>query len=510
MANIESKITSIPKIVSEVTALTTASIKKPLGNGADPGNMTVGASTASLTESNVTESNASSSASYLEPSCDLIRAVVAQKLQSPMDSAKLRTINAKGRSIKFPVRLMYLLEECQEEFSSIFGWAPDGLSFIIYDSKQFEERVLPTIFKDAKFNSFLRKLYRWGFMKRSMGDKRISYINHQFQRGNYSLCMDMSCSSQSVDSSGRLRHEIEAARAAVAAAQQYSHNAKITNQQKKKQKKDQQIEMPMSNESVQSTARATEIRSNADIGMQSQMQSHLQRQLQMQLDAQNMHIAFLQKQQQEQQRQLNAYLDHYIANEKAQNSYAYVNNNDPNSMGTPYTDRNSTSPFISDDSSIFHQNFGPQQQQYTYSSNNIFQPINDETNTYMYKTSRCISPSKELQEQHYQQEYEQHYQYEDNEMEPPRSNHCMSPIYMDDISGPINQRSTTMTPMNENYFKPIYQEDQYSQHVQTQAPTSAYSESVNEMHWNTNMTTMNTNDSVAAPFGGIHRRGGNY
>ena len=100
MTSIESKSTSIPTKVSEVTAPTTAIIKTPLSDGASHGNMTVGASTASLTESNV-----SSSASYLEPSIDLVRAVVAQKLQSPMDSAKLRTITAKGRSIKFPVRV---------------------------------------------------------------------------------------------------------------------------------------------------------------------------------------------------------------------------------------------------------------------------------------------------------------------------------------------------------------------------------------------------------------------
>ena len=54
-------------------------------------------------------------------------------------------------------QLMFLLEECKE-FESIISWAPDGLSFIIHDTKQFEEQVLPKKFKETKYGSFLRKV----------------------------------------------------------------------------------------------------------------------------------------------------------------------------------------------------------------------------------------------------------------------------------------------------------------------------------------------------------------
>ncbi len=52
---------------------------------------------------------------------------------------------------------MFLLEECKE-FESIISWAPDGLSFIIHDKKELEEHVLPKLFKETKYNSFLRKV----------------------------------------------------------------------------------------------------------------------------------------------------------------------------------------------------------------------------------------------------------------------------------------------------------------------------------------------------------------
>ena len=52
---------------------------------------------------------------------------------------------------------MYILEECPQ-FGHIVSWTEDGLSFIIHDADKFEETVLPHIFKDAMFNSFLRKV----------------------------------------------------------------------------------------------------------------------------------------------------------------------------------------------------------------------------------------------------------------------------------------------------------------------------------------------------------------
>ncbi len=51
---------------------------------------------------------------------------------------------------------MYVLE-CGH-YSEIIAWNPEGKSFTILKTNEFEERVLPEIFKEAKFSSFQRKV----------------------------------------------------------------------------------------------------------------------------------------------------------------------------------------------------------------------------------------------------------------------------------------------------------------------------------------------------------------
>ena len=50
---------------------------------------------------------------------------------------------------------MYSLDHSDQ---GIFTWSGDGKSFIIKDKTRLEKEVLPKNFKDAKFNSFLRKV----------------------------------------------------------------------------------------------------------------------------------------------------------------------------------------------------------------------------------------------------------------------------------------------------------------------------------------------------------------
>lgn len=140
----------------------------------------------------ITESSVVSSLSFCDQDLsDAIRNAVKGKLDPLKDRDKLKTISSAGKSIKFPVKvsygnvmyrytvhcilvvplalsafystvlflpqLMYVLEECSQ-FGHIVSWSDDGLSFIIHDAEQFEQIVLPHIFKDAMFNSFLRKV----------------------------------------------------------------------------------------------------------------------------------------------------------------------------------------------------------------------------------------------------------------------------------------------------------------------------------------------------------------
>jgi hypothetical protein len=93
----------------------------------------------------------------------------------------------RARSIKFPLKLMYVLE-CGH-YSEVIAWNPEGGSFTILKTNEFEERVLPEIFKEAKFSSFQRKLTRWSFVKKHYASS--CYSHPSFKRGNWALCKAM-------------------------------------------------------------------------------------------------------------------------------------------------------------------------------------------------------------------------------------------------------------------------------------------------------------------------------
>ena len=43
-------------------------------------------------------------------------------------------------------------------YDDIMSWTPSGLAFVIIDPVSFEKKVLPELFKEAKFASFDRKV----------------------------------------------------------------------------------------------------------------------------------------------------------------------------------------------------------------------------------------------------------------------------------------------------------------------------------------------------------------
>jgi hypothetical protein len=58
---------------------------------------------------------------------------------------------------------MILLNWCESLDSTPIRWLPEGDAFVIANPAAFTRDVLPRFFKKAKFESFTRKLYRWGF-----------------------------------------------------------------------------------------------------------------------------------------------------------------------------------------------------------------------------------------------------------------------------------------------------------------------------------------------------------
>lgn len=73
-------------------------------------------------------------------------------------------------------------------------WQEDGKSFVIFDPKDFTDKVVPLFFKPTKFSSFTRKLYRWGFrqISKGLGPKEpIVFGSPHFQRDNADLLLHM-------------------------------------------------------------------------------------------------------------------------------------------------------------------------------------------------------------------------------------------------------------------------------------------------------------------------------
>lgn len=95
---------------------------------------------------------------------------------------------------------MYAIE-CGQ-FDEIMSWSGDGRSFAIRDKDGFEVRVLPALFKPSKFESFIRKLCRWGFAKRRASgrygqeeesEQCVWFYHPNFQKGNFDLCSSVEC-----------------------------------------------------------------------------------------------------------------------------------------------------------------------------------------------------------------------------------------------------------------------------------------------------------------------------
>ena len=80
-----------------------------------------------------------------------------------------------------------------EKFAPI-EWQKDGLSFVIRDKKKLVDQWLPAFFRQAKYSSFTRKLYRWGFRKVSVGnndDNEVIFMHDEFQRDKKSRMSNM-------------------------------------------------------------------------------------------------------------------------------------------------------------------------------------------------------------------------------------------------------------------------------------------------------------------------------
>ena len=102
----------------------------------------------------------------------------------------------KVASITFPMKLMNMINwyENQEETKSIkspIRWMPDGDGFVVKDPVGLKSHALPRFFKSVKFESFIRKLYRWGFKRMNAENGENIYRAQNFHRNWPNLCLSL-------------------------------------------------------------------------------------------------------------------------------------------------------------------------------------------------------------------------------------------------------------------------------------------------------------------------------
>lgn len=74
-----------------------------------------------------------------------------------------------------------------QEYKNIISWLPHGKAFIIHQEKSFVRKT--------QYTNFARKLISWGFVRVNEGSEKGAYYHSFFQKGNYHMCMQMTCNS---------------------------------------------------------------------------------------------------------------------------------------------------------------------------------------------------------------------------------------------------------------------------------------------------------------------------
>uniref|UniRef100_A0A7S2K903 HSF-type DNA-binding domain-containing protein n=1 Tax=Leptocylindrus danicus TaxID=163516 RepID=A0A7S2K903_9STRA len=92
-----------------------------------------------------------------------------------------RPLLAPNKHLTFPLKMHIMLSHT--EFEDIVSWLPHGRAWRILKTKAFSEKVLPLLFRECKYSSFIRQVNGWGFQRLTQGVDRNSYFHELFLRG---------------------------------------------------------------------------------------------------------------------------------------------------------------------------------------------------------------------------------------------------------------------------------------------------------------------------------------
>eukprot|EP00579_Thalassiosira_antarctica_P011062 CAMPEP_0201910424 /NCGR_PEP_ID=MMETSP0903-20130614/1799_1 /ASSEMBLY_ACC=CAM_ASM_000552 /TAXON_ID=420261 /ORGANISM="Thalassiosira antarctica, Strain CCMP982" /LENGTH=439 /DNA_ID=CAMNT_0048445053 /DNA_START=81 /DNA_END=1400 /DNA_ORIENTATION=+ len=126
--------------------------------------------------------------SQAHPAAAISAGNYASMMQSQFDSTV--TAPSRRRKPNFAEKLHSVLNS--KECRHTIAWLPSGRSFCITDQEEFVKKVLPKCFREAKFESFSRRLKRWGFRKvYTTGLSQIIFSHDLFHRDRPDLCKIM-------------------------------------------------------------------------------------------------------------------------------------------------------------------------------------------------------------------------------------------------------------------------------------------------------------------------------
>lgn len=101
-------------------------------------------------------------------------------------------------ALTFPEKLMNMMIYAEKknvtDTNFCIGWLDDGQSIIVRNPDKLTDDVLPLFFKQTKFSSFTRKLYRWGFRQVNRGtgaNDPVVFRSDNFRRDEKHLMANM-------------------------------------------------------------------------------------------------------------------------------------------------------------------------------------------------------------------------------------------------------------------------------------------------------------------------------
>jgi len=171
------EIAGVGKVVSKSDS------EESISNG--PKKMTAGLSALSIPKC--------AKADHQDITSDSIKHNVNAKGSTSHKNNYNEVLDSFSRNQNFAEKLHAILSN--PRYSSILQWNTNGDAFSIHDIPEFVNTIMPTYFQRSKFDSFTRRMRRWGFRRMERMEERsrglVIFRCASFRRDAPALCKSM-------------------------------------------------------------------------------------------------------------------------------------------------------------------------------------------------------------------------------------------------------------------------------------------------------------------------------